>query len=193
MFERIASLVTLFSIAFAAFLALSCGAAPPVSISNKPVSINDRPVSGINNQPKKPIGQMSWTGQDSTIGSISDYKGKVLILDFWATFCAPCREEIPHLKSLKQRYPDDLVLIGLHAGGEEDRPKIPAFVSELRMDYPVAFPEDALLDFVFQTDNAIPKTLVIDREGNILRIFTGFDETIGKEIDRITAEAVSRK
>src|SRR5215203_2026990 len=136
-------------------------AAAPVSVSNKPVSVNGVPARDAQAQPMKPIGEMSWTGFDGNIQKVKDLSGKVVILDFWATYCAPCIEEIPHLMELQARYGADKVsVVGLHVGGDEDRPKVPEFVQRLKITYPLAYPEDALTAYIFGQETAIPQTAI---------------------------------
>lgn len=136
---------------------------------------------------------MSWTDFDGKISKLKDFSGKVVILDFWATYCAPCKEEIPHLKALAEKYGDDLVLVGLHVGGDEDRPKIPDFVKELSIDYPIAFPEDALSSYVFGQQSAIPQTAVFDRQGRLVKKITGFDSALKVELDAAVEDTINTK
>ena len=114
-----------------------------------------------------------------------------MILDFWATYCPPCIEEIPHLRALKAQYGDDLEVVGLHVGGEEDRPKVPEFVERLSIDYPLAVPEDALTAFVFGQDSAIPQTAIFDREGRLVKKITGFNDEIRVQLDEAVEQAVN--
>ncbi|NOT49233.1 MAG: TlpA family protein disulfide reductase [Acidobacteria bacterium] len=165
-------------------------AAAPVVVGNKPVSINDVPLKDAQSRPLKPVPEMSWTGFDGSIQKLKDLRGKAVILDFWATYCPPCIEEIPHLKKLKEKYGGDLIVIGLHVGGEEDKPKVPEFVDKLKIDYPLAYPEDALTAFVFGADSAIPQTAIFDREGKMIRKITGFNEQIKTELDQAVETAL---
>ena len=114
-----------------------------------------------------------------------------MILDFWATYCPPCIEEIPHLKALKAKYGAGLEVIGLHVGGDDDKPKVPEFVERLKIDYRLAYPEDALTSFVFGQDTAIPQTAIFDREGRLVKKITGFNEQIRVELDRAVDKAVN--
>ncbi len=173
-------------------LLLGCRpAAVPVSVGNKPVSVNDVPLKDAQARPRKPIHEMSWTGFDGGIQKLKDLRGKAVILDFWATYCPPCIEEIPHLKELKQKYGDDLHVVGLHVGGDDDKPKVPEFVERLQIDYPLAYPEDALTAFVFGADSAIPQTAIFDREGRLVKKITGFNPDIKAELDLAVEQAVN--
>ena len=167
-------------------------AAAPVSVSNTPVSVNGVPAKDAQSQPMKPVSEMSWTGFEGNVQKLKDLNGKVVILDFWATYCPPCIEEIPHLMELHAKYGDDnLRVIGLHVGGEEDRPKIPEFVERLKINYPLAYPEDALSAYVFGQQTAIPQTAIFDRKGRLVKKIAGFDATIKAELDRAVAAAIA--
>lgn len=159
-------------------------AAAPISVSNQPVSVNGR-------RTFKPLSEMAWTTNDGRVQKLADFKGKAVILDFWATYCGPCREEIPHLNSLVAKYgQDNLLIVGLNVGGEEDKIKIPQFVSVTPIDYEISFPENELNDFVFDQTSSIPQTLVFDRKGNLLTKVVGFSAKIQKELDAAVEMAV---
>ena len=89
--------------------------------------------------------------------------------------------------------PDNLIVIGLHVGGEEDRPRVPEFVENLKITYPLGTPEDELTRFVFGNETAIPQTAVFDREGRFVKKIVGFDEEIQKELDTLIEETVKKK
>ncbi len=166
-------------------------AAAPVSVSSQPISINDRPTTNQPLPPSKPISEMSWHDADDRVQKLADLKGKAVILDFWATYCPPCREEIPHLNSLIAKYgAENLHVVGLNVGGAEDRPKIPGFVAITKFDYPLAFPEDELTRFVFATRDDIPQTAVFDRQGRLIAKIIGFSPEIQKELDAAVEKAI---
>lgn len=181
-----------FLFAISSFLITSCRpSAAPVVVGNKPVSINDVPLKDAQARPLKPIPEMSWTGFEGEVQKLKDHQGKVVILDFWATYCPPCIEEIPHLKALQERYgPNDLLIVGLHVGGEEDRPKVPEFVDRLKITYPLAYPEDALTSFIFGAETAIPQTAIFDRQGKLAKKIVGFNNQIKAELDDAVERAV---
>jgi thiol-disulfide isomerase/thioredoxin len=140
--------------------------------------------------PSRPLAEMSWTSFDGGVSKLKDHKGKAVVLDFWATNCPPCIEEIPHLMELKARYGNDLELIGLHVGDDEDRQKVPKFVEKLGINYPLAYPDDALTSFIFETQTAIPQTAVFDRNGVMVRKIVGFNPAIKAELDEAVRRAV---
>src|SRR5262245_25381940 len=69
-------------------------AAAPVAVSNRSASKKGAPI-------EKPLKDMKWIGSNGRAADLNDLAGKVVILDFWATYCPPCREEIPHLNALQ--------------------------------------------------------------------------------------------
>jgi thiol-disulfide isomerase/thioredoxin len=189
----------LFTFAFC-LLATCRPAAAPKSISNKPVSINDVPVTNQPLPPTKPLEEMTWaaidpqTNADGSAAKLKDLQGKVVILDFWATYCPPCLEEIPHLKELRKKYgKENLEVIGLHVGGGDDRPKVPAFVKKLEIDYPLATPEDELSRFIFGDSDSIPQTAVFDRTGKMVKKITGFGPEIKRDLDATIEKTVNDK
>jgi thiol-disulfide isomerase/thioredoxin len=105
----------------------------------------------------------------------------------------PCIEEIPHLMELKARYGNDLEVIGLNVGGEEDKPKIPEFVERLKITYPLGHPEDALSAYIFGTDTAIPQTAIFDRDGKLVNKIVGFSDKIKADLDIAVESTVNSK
>lgn len=177
-------------VAFASFVSACRPAAAPVAVSNRPVSINGVRQPG---EPVKPVAEMSWTTLDGDKERIADHSDKVLILDFWATYCGPCRDEVPHLNSLQAKYGSDrLQVVGLNVGGDEDKPKIAPFMKELNATYTVAIPEDALVSFVTGSDDRIPQTAVFDKQGRLVLKVVGFDPTVQNQIDRAVDTALNQ-
>jgi thiol-disulfide isomerase/thioredoxin len=123
---------------------------------------------------------------------LSDYLGKVVVLDFWATFCPPCRDEVPHLDALQKRFAQQgLLVFGLNVGGPDDRPKIPEFTESLKMKYTLGFPDPEMTNLFMGSDDRIPQTLVFDRKGRLVKHFVGYDPTVSAELERTVEKTVT--
>ncbi|HEX8772691.1 MAG TPA: TlpA disulfide reductase family protein [Pyrinomonadaceae bacterium] len=97
---------------------------------------------------------------------ISDYKGKVVLLNFWATWCPPCRAEMPELIRLQQQHRRrGLQVIGVTYPPTELR-AVRQFIRSIRVNYPVLLGAEET-KAIFDSGEALPLTVVIDREGNI--------------------------
>jgi len=108
------------------------------------------------------------------IVSTADWKGKVVILNFWATWCPPCREEVPELVQLQANYKDKLLVIG--ASEDEDEPqKVQQFVQRFGMNYPVVMATKELIDN-YGGVPALPTSFLIDPQGRVVQKHTGLYE-----------------
>ncbi len=108
------------------------------------------------------------------IVSTADWKGKVVILNFWATWCPPCREEVPELVQLQANYKDKLLVIG--ASEDEDEPqKVRQFVQRFGMNYPVVMATKELIDN-YGGVPALPTSFLIDPQGRVVQKHTGLYE-----------------
>jgi len=130
------------------------------------------------------INNLGWTFSGGKRNVFSDFKGKVLILDFYATWCEPCRRSVPHLIELQKKYEDQgLHVIGLNVGGEDDEAKVPDFANEFGIQYTLAKPDDELVTFLMANNDAIPQTFVFDRQGQLAERLIGFGPNAGQRID----------
>jgi thiol-disulfide isomerase/thioredoxin len=127
-----------------------------------------------------------WTLDNNRRAKLADYKGKVVVLDFYATWCEPCRVETPHLIQMQQQYGEQgLQVIGLNVGGEDDRDQVPGYAKELGIQYPLGFPDDELVDAYLTTNQNIPQAFVFDRTGRLVKRFIGYNEGVGQELERV--------
>ena len=105
----------------------------------------------------------------------SDFHGKVLILDFWATWCAPCRVEIPHFVELQKQYGDKgLTVIGVSLD-EQGQEVVKKFVKRLGVNYAIVMGNEKVVEAYGGID-AIPTTFVIDRQGCVVSRHMGYDD-----------------
>ncbi len=123
---------------------------------------------------------------------LPDYRGSALVLDFYATYCPPCRDAIPHLNALQNRYgPEGLRIVGLNVGGEDDRRLVPQFVSQLGIAYPLGNPDPELVEALMAGNTAIPQTFIFDRQGRLVRHIVGYDQAIARELDDAVRAALA--
>ncbi|HEY0406526.1 MAG TPA: redoxin domain-containing protein [Pyrinomonadaceae bacterium] len=138
------------------------------------------PQTGDSGQPN------GFTLLDNSRQQLSNYAGEVVVLDFYATWCPPCREETPHLVELHKRYgAQGLRIIGLNVGGPDDRDKVPDFSSEYRIPYALGFPDPEMTSLYLSDDDRIPQAFVFDRKGKLVKRFVSYDETMPAELERV--------
>ncbi len=110
-------------------------------------------------------------GLDNKPFKISDHRGKVVILDFWATWCPPCKAEIPSFIELQKKYEKEGLIV---IGAALDEPgKVADFARKFGINYPVGLAGQEQAK-AYGGIRGIPTTFVIDRQGNIVRNYTGF-------------------
>jgi cytochrome c biogenesis protein CcmG/thiol:disulfide interchange protein DsbE len=109
----------------------------------------------------------SLTSVDGKVIKLSNFKGKVVIIDFWATWCPPCRKGIPDLIEIQKKYPGKVQVIGISVDREgQTKNDVPGFVKSYNINYPIVYFNDKVV-----TDyggiEAIPTAFVVDKNGNI--------------------------
>lgn len=136
--------------------------------------------------------EMGWTLVDGRRARLADFRGQVLVLDFYATWCAPCRKSIPHLSEVhRQSHTKGLQVVGLNVGGPDDRVKVAAFAAEFNIPYPLGFPDKPLSDLFLSDDDSIPQTFVFNRGGQLVKRFIGYDDSMPKEVERVIQSALT--
>ena len=103
----------------------------------------------------------------------SELRGRPIILDFWATWCAPCKSSMPHLSAIQSRYRDrGLVVVGLSMDDVEPQ-AVRRFADRLGLTFRVALADDQVLD-AYGPIRGLPTTIFINRRGEIVRRVVGF-------------------
>jgi len=104
---------------------------------------------------------------------LSDYKGKAVVLDFWATWCAPCRASLPHLNDVQGRFSKQgLVVLGISVDDAEPQ-EVRQFADRLGLKFRMAMADERVLD-LYGPIRTIPTTFFINRRGEVTRRVVGY-------------------
>lgn len=124
--------------------------------------------------------------------ALSGLRGKVVLLDFWATWCGPCKESIPHLIQLYKSYQDKgFELIGMSTDKAGDVEMVRRFVKSMDIPYPIIMTPDEVARNYKVT--GLPTTVLIDKEGKVREKIVGFNSAIGQQIAARVEELTSEK
>ena len=120
----------------------------------------------------KPATDFTLPGLDGKAIKLSAYKGKVVLLNFWATWCGPCKAEIPGFVELQTQYKNDLVIVGLSVDDPADKAK--AFADQYKVNYPIVLGlgHDDIQD-AYGPIYGIPASFLISRDGKVCKRHLG--------------------
>lgn len=134
------------------------------------------------NYPPAPsaIMQADIKNLDGTTFKMQDKKGKVVLINLWGIWCAPCIAEMPHLIEMQEKYKDkNFEVLGLNVGDEDgkEEPKenIEKFSLERKLNYPLGYADDRLMNEFVKVSRlaGVPQSLLINRDGQLTGVFTG--------------------
>jgi len=190
--------LAIFTILAAAFSALtSCtrnqtntqepGNQPQVSSSTPD---NTQPKSKGSDYPPVPaaVASAAIKNLDGTTYTVADKKGKVILLNLWATWCSPCRGEMPELVKMQNQFGDkDFEVIGLNTD-DEPASVINSFRDQMKLNYTLVWGDTALQGELLKISKfpGIPQSFLIDREGRLRGVFTGGSpKTVGQMAETV--------
>lgn len=130
--------------------------------------------------PAPPIKVASTSGQNITL---ANYQGHVLVMDFFATWCRPCLESIPHLVELNRKYgKQGLQILGLSTDEDGDK-AVKEFIAAQKINYPVALAgEDLLTEYGLRS---IPTIFVISKKGVIAEKYMGYNDEMARSMEAL--------
>ena len=155
---KVATILTLTSASLVlAPISSGIAAAPPATVeSSSPISTD-------------PLFSSSFKDFNRKMQPLDQYKGKLIVVYFWATGCAPCRAEVPELIALHEKYKSrDAVVVGIAV---DQADKVEKFAKELGINYPLLVGGNEAIDLSKKLGNRIgglPFTVIIDRQGNVV-------------------------
>jgi len=123
-----------------------------------------------------PAPEFKLTGLDGKSVTLADSHGKIILLNFWATWCGPCRAEIPDLVELQNKYKDRLQILGLVID-DDDQDAIKEFTEKFRINYPVALATNEIR-MQYGGIAALPTSFVLDAEGRIVQKHEGLRDPV---------------
>jgi peroxiredoxin len=123
--------------------------------------------------------------------SLENYRGYVLVLDFFATWCQPCRASIPHLVEMNRKYgKQGLHVLGMSADEDGER-VVKAFADKNRIIYPIALAgESTLADFGVRS---VPVMFVIDKKGRVAEVFRGFTDEVARSTEQLIKKLLAER
>lgn len=134
--------------------------------ANKAIELEPAPIAG------HPAPDFELKTLEGETLRLSDYKGTPVILNFWATWCAPCRAEFPDFQQTSVDNAGRLVIIGINNTAADQRDLVDDFVQEMGATFPIVLDEKGEMIKVYQV-LGLPTSVFIDRNGLVNEVFTG--------------------
>src|SRR5262249_14664991 len=124
---------------------------------------------------------------------LDDYCGKVLVVDLWATWCGPCRQEIPHLIEIAKEYKSKGVeVIGLTREDPQNTPEdVKNFSKLFNINYSIGWVDEEMQAGLTRERPAIPQTYIIGRDGKVLKHYVGFNPRVVPQMKAVIESAAS--
>ena len=127
--------------------------------------------------------------------SLSSLKGRIVILNFWATYCIPCRKEMPDLAAIQNEYAAlGVQVVGASADELEDRAKVLQFIKETKINFPVWMGATTAEMLRFGLGSALPGTVIIGKDGRVAKVISGVvnQADLKKQIEAMLATPVAK-
>ncbi len=119
--------------------------------------------------------------------SLVDFEGKVVLIEFWATWCPPCIESIPYLNSLHEKYKEkDFVVLGINVDEGIEMEKLGTFTEDFEITYPILIDDDLTSKLYYV--GGIPVSFLLDREHKVIRKYFGYNPSIKEKLSEDVEE-----
>ncbi len=108
--------------------------------------------------------------------SLADFKGKVVVMSFWATWCGPCKEEMPHLQAMYNEKKDaGLVVLSISTDDARSASKVKPYIAKMGYNFPVLLDKESTVIATNNPSKTVPFTVVVDRAGQVNKKISGFN------------------
>ncbi len=134
-------------------------------------STSEQPLTKVNPESKL-AADFTLTNMQGEQVSLSQYRGKVVILNFWATWCPPCREEMPSMERLYQKYKDQGLVILAVSADENGKKAVSQFLQKTPYSFPILLDSDNIAQNAYGVFR-FPESFIIDRNGMVIKKIIG--------------------
>ena len=131
---------------------------------------------------------------DGSTSKVTDHRGKVLLLNMWATWCGPCRAEMPALVKMQDEHRDKgFEIIGLNTDDGDTKEMVEKFAADMNLNYTLVWAptEQQMALLKISNFDGIPQSFIIDRDGNLRGVFRGGGKVEIKKMEEIVAKVVN--
>lgn len=188
------------SVAFSSFTACNTASTQPkgadttAAPSNANAAVEPQAKTGGNPPVPTAIMQSEIKDLEGKTFTLESKKGKVVLINLWATWCGPCRAEMPHLVEMQNKYKDkDFEVLGLNVD-EEPVEAVKAFSEEMKLNYFLGFADDKMTTEIMKLSRqqGIPQSVLINREGQTAGVFFGANPrvigTMKESVEKIISQ-----
>ncbi|HUB26925.1 MAG TPA: TlpA disulfide reductase family protein [Tepidisphaeraceae bacterium] len=138
----------------------------------------------------KPAPDFKLAGLDGKTHTLSELKGSAVVLDFWATWCIPCHQELPHLDAMyQQQSPNGLKVYAIDTN--DDTTKAGKYISDNHLTLPVLLDPDTTAATAYVVDEQ-PETVIVGKDGVIQKVFIGFTPDTEQKLEAAVAAAMGK-
>ena len=160
-----------------------------LTVLAEPIAATEKEVNVIGTQAELALKDLFGVEQ-----RLSAYRGRIVVLNFWATYCVPCKKEMPDLAAVQNQYAAlGVQVVGAAADAAEDKQKVMQFIKDTKLNFPVWLGASAEDMQRFGLGSALPGTVIIGRDGKIVATYRGIIKLaeLKKQLDTLFASAES--
>ncbi len=139
-------------------------------------------------KPGEPAPNFTLESLDGKSIKLSELKGKPVFLDFWATWCGPCRRALPHTQAFSEKYKDKAHIFAVNV--REQKETVQAFMERNKYTFPVLMDTDGAVASAYGV-RGIPHFVLIDAKGNVQLIKVGYGAGVEKELESVLQRAIA--
>ena len=141
---------------------------------------------------KQQAPQFELQNMKGEVVKLSDFSNKLVLLDFWATWCVPCLKELPHLSKLQSKYGEDIQVIAIDVDRPRSISKAKAYIKSNKFDFITLFDSNGEVTDLYNITNP-PRTILISPEGEIIFEHDGYKRGDEKQLEAEIVKWISQK